>query len=218
MAVKAVAFDIDGTLYPNWRMQINSIPFFAFHPILIYKFGEVRKEIRKLDNIDNFHDTQAELLGRSLGIAAESAGVLIDDYFYRRWEKTFSRIKPYGNMKSVIKSIKAMKLKTAVMSDFPVGEKLRYFGLDGLWDVEMSSEESGYLKPDKRAFLMLSEKLGVKPGEIIYVGNSYSYDVTGAKKAGMLAGHLSSSEREGSVADFTFSSYSDFLEKITRFL
>lgn len=218
MAVKAVAFDIDGTLYPNWKMQLNSIPFFAFHPKLIYKFGEIRKEIRKLENIDDFYLTQAELFGDALGIPADQAGSLIESFFYSSWEKTFSRIKPYGNVKKVIKSLKAMGLKTAVMSDFPIGEKLKYFGLDKLWDVEISSEEAGYLKPDKRPFLYLSEKLNVKPEEVIYVGNSYSYDVVGSKKTGMIAGHLSSSERDGSIADFTFSSYTDFLEKIKKFL
>ena len=218
MAIKAVAFDIDGTLYPNWKMQLNSIPFFAFHPRLIYKFGEIRKDIRKLENIDNFYETQALMLGNSLSISPDEAHKIIDSYFYTRWEKTFSRIKPYGNVKKVIKSIKAMGLKTAVMSDFPIGKKLDYFGLESLWDVEISSEDSGYLKPDKRPFLFLCEKLGLKPEEIIYVGNSYTYDVLGSKNIGMMAGHLSSSERDGSIADFTFSNYTDFIEKIKKFL
>lgn len=218
MAVKAVAFDIDGTLYPNWKMKLNSIPFFALHPRLIYKFGEIRKEIRHLDHIDDFYQTQAELFGSSLSITADNAREIIDSFFYTQWEKTFSRIKPYGNIKNVVKSIREMNLKTAVLSDFPVGDKLTYFGLNNLWDVEVSSEQSGYLKPDTRPFLFLSDKLGVKPEEIIYVGNSYSYDVVGSKKAGMIAGHLSSSARDGSIADFTFSSYMDFLEKIKKFL
>ena len=218
MAIKAVAFDIDGTLYPNWKMQLNSVPFFAFHPRLIYKFGEIRKDIRKLETIDNFYETQAQLFGDSLSIPPDEAHNIIDSYFYTRWEKTFSRIKPYGNVKKVIKSIKAMGLKTAVMSDFPIGRKLDYFGLDSLWDVEVSSEDSGYLKPDKRPFLYLCDKLELKPEEIIYVGNSYSYDVVGSKNIGMIAGHLSSSERDGSLADFTFSNYTDFLEKMKKFL
>lgn len=218
MAIKAVAFDIDGTLYPNWKMHLNSIPFFALHPLLIYKFGEIRKDIRNLENIDDFYKTQAELLGQALSIEPAVARERIDTLFYLKWEKTFSRIKPYSNVKTVIESIKDMDLKTAVMSDFPIGEKLNYFGLNDIWDVEVSSEESGYLKPDKRPFLNLCEKLAVKPEEVIYIGNSYSYDVLGSKKLGMIAGHLSSSERDGSVADFTFSSYSDLIEKIKKFL
>ncbi|MBI9098865.1 MAG: HAD family hydrolase [Spirochaetaceae bacterium] len=218
MAIKAIAFDIDGTLYPNWKMQVNSIPFFALHPKLIYKFGEIRKEIRTLENIDDFYKIQAQLLGKALSVSTEEAAQLIEKYFYTEWEKTFSRIKPYGNVEKVIKSIRAMGLKTAVLSDFPIGEKLKYFGLDNLWDIEISSEDSGYLKPDKRPFLYLSEKLVLKPEEVIYVGNSYKYDVVGAKKAGMIAGHLSSSERYGSIADFSFSNYTDFLEKINKFL
>ncbi|MBN2658414.1 MAG: HAD family hydrolase [Spirochaetales bacterium] len=218
MAVKAVAFDIDGTLYPNWKMQLNSIPFFAFHPVLIYRFGEIRKEIRNHQNIEDFYTIQARLLGEVLHISTERAKDIIDDIFYTRWERTFSRIKPYGNVKMVIESIRAMGLKTAVLSDFPVGRKLEYFGLENLWDVELSSEETGYLKPHKRPFEVLSEKLGLSPKEVIYVGNSYSYDVKGSKGAGMISGHLSSSERDGTIADFTFGSYSDFMDKIRRFL
>jgi putative hydrolase of the HAD superfamily len=95
-----------------------------------------------------------------------------------------------------------MGLKTAVMSDFPIGEKLKYFGMEDIWDVKISSEESGYLKPDRRPFLLLSARLGMKPEEIIYVGNSYTYDVLGSKNVGMIAGHLSSSAKDGSIADF----------------
>jgi len=218
MAVKAVAFDIDGTLYPNWKMKLNSVPFFVFHPVLIYQFGEIRKEIRKLDEIEDFYTVQAQLLGGVLRVPEERAKEIIDDIFYTRWERTFSRIKPYGNVKMVIESIRAMGLKTAVLSDFPVGRKLEYFGLEDLWDVELSSEETGYLKPHRRPFEVLSDKLGVSPKEVIYVGNSYSYDVAGSKGAGMIAGHLASSERDGTSADFTFSGYSDFMDKIKRFL
>lgn len=218
MAIKAVAFDIDGTLYPNWKMHLNSIPFFALHPRLIYKFGEIRKNLRKLEHIDDFYGTQADLLAKELTIDSLQARKLIDTLFYDKWEKTFSRIKPFGNVKHVIKSIQALGLKTAVMSDFPIGRKLNYFGLENMWDVAVSSEESGYLKPDSRPFLNLSEKLGVPPQEIIYVGNSYSYDVLGSKNVGMIAGHLSPNEKDGSIADFTFSSYSDFIEKIKKFL
>lgn len=218
MTVKAVAFDIDGTLYPNWKMRLNSIPFFAFHPILIYQFGEVRKLIRKRDHVEDFYTTQAQMLGEILKIPQKESEELIDRVFYKGWEKTFSRIKPYDNMKSVIESIKAMGLKTAVLSDFPIGRKLEYFGLENLWDVQLSSEETGYLKPHIKPFEVLCDKLNVKAEEVVYIGNSYRYDIIGSKAAGMTAGHLSSSEKEGTIADFTFSNYSDFLDKLKRFL
>ncbi len=218
MKIKAIAFDIDGTLYPNWKMKLNSVPFFLRHPRVIYNFGEIRKEIRKVETIDDFYKTQAALLGDALSIDANKALKLIDSVFYTKWERTFSRIKPFSNIKMVVESLRAKGLKTAVLSDFPIGEKLGYFGLDNLWDVEVFSEQSGYLKPDRRPFLFLSEKLGLKPEEIIYIGNSYSYDVIGSKNAGMTAGHLSSKERKNSIADFTFSNYNNFVEKIEKFL
>jgi putative hydrolase of the HAD superfamily len=47
------------------------------------------------------------------------------------------------------------------------------------------SERSGKLKPDPVSFLELARMMGKAPEEILYVGNSVSYDVGGALCAGM---------------------------------
>ncbi len=214
MAVKAVAFDIDGTLYPNWRMHLFSIPFLMSHLSLVMAFSKVRKEIRKVDKIDHFKELQASLMAEKLKISPEETGRVIDTIIYGKWEKIFRRVKPYRGLARTLEELKLQGLKLGVMSDFPVGNKLNYFRVDGHWDVTMSSEDTGYLKPHKAPFLALAEKLGCSPEEVIYVGNSHEYDMKGAAAAGMKTVYIHSRKKKVPEADLTISNYNNFLREI----
>jgi len=47
------------------------------------------------------------------------------------------------------------------------------------------SEEVGVAKPDPRIFAPALEKIGVSPGEVLYVGDSVTSDMAAARNAGM---------------------------------
>ncbi len=53
--------------------------------------------------------------------------------------------------------------------------------------VIVSSEEARAYKPHRSIFELLSERMGVAPENILYVGDSLLADVTGSKNAGMRA-------------------------------
>lgn len=214
MAIKAVAFDIDGTLYPNRRMIFHSIPFLITHFSLIKEFNEARKDLRKLENITDFRKSQSEILAKRLNISPEKTSDLVEKVFYKKWENIFKRVRPYAGLQNAIEDLKAKGLSLGVLSDFPVGNKLNYFAVDGHWDVAMSSEETGYLKPHTRSFLVLAEKLGCKPEEVIYVGNSYKYDVIGASSAGMKTVYVQWQGKKVPEADITIRNYRHFSRKI----
>ena len=207
MGLKAVAFDIDGTLYPNYKMQFRSFFYFIKHPVLIKHFGAVRKQLRTYKQIDHFHDLQTSLLAESMKCSVDKAEKLITGIMYQGWEPMFRTIPPYPGMKDSLLALKDLGLKLAAMSDFPIGRKLEYLGLDSLWDLTFSSEESGYLKPALHPFQKISRDLNLNPNEILYVGNSYKYDIIGAKNAGMMAAHIASKAHSDSLADLTFQDY-----------
>lgn len=214
MAIKAVAFDIDGTLYPNRRMVFHSIPFLLTHFSLVKEFNEARKDLRKLENVTDFRKSQSEILAKRIDKTPEETSALVDKVFYKRWENIFKRVRPFAGLQDTIEDLKAKGLKLGVMSDFPVGNKLNYFAVDGHWDVVMSSEDTGYLKPHTRPFEVLAEKLGCKPEEVIYVGNSYRYDVIGASSAGMKTVYVQWQGKEVPEADLTIRNYRHFSRKI----
>jgi putative hydrolase of the HAD superfamily len=207
MRLQVVAFDVDGTLYPNRAMYLLSVPFALRYFGILSAFARVRKEIRKVRPIDDFYRTQAELFARHRGIPVEKAAEIIESVIYGRWETLIKHVKPYPHVKETVEELKKAGLKLAVLSDFPLREKLRYLGLEGYWDYAKSSEESGYLKPGSEPFQDLVAFFSVPPEEILYVGNSYKYDIDGAKAQGLAAAHLTKSAPWNSAADFSFSDY-----------
>ncbi len=58
-------------------------------------------------------------------------------------------------------------------------------GLTKFFQVVVVSRDLGVRKPDPEIFRYALEKLKVKPGEAIHVGDSIKHDVKGAKKAGI---------------------------------
>lgn len=207
MRYKAVAFDVDGTLYPNASMYLNSIPFVLSRLRFMRAYARVRSEIRRRRPIDDFSALEARMLGDELGITPAEARDRIAREIYGRWERVLDRVRLYPGVRECVERIRASGRSVAVSSDFPVEAKLRRIGMDGLFSCRLWTEESGYLKPHPEPFHMLAECLGEAPADILYVGNSYEYDIVGAKNAGLHAAHLTQKPIAGTVADFTFREY-----------
>jgi putative hydrolase of the HAD superfamily len=212
MKIHAVAFDIDGTLYDNTIMHLKSLPFAVRHVRLLVAFRRVRLALRQMRPIEDFHALQAELLGRELGVSNDAARQLIDRLFYGSWEEILHRVPVYDGVRRTVERLRSAGLKVAVASDFPVQRKLDILGIAGLWDCEISTEEVGYLKPNPEPFRALLDCLDEPPQRVLYVGNSYRYDVEGAKAVGMPTAHLVRRPPRNSVADFSFFRFEDLAE------
>ena len=157
-------------------------------------------------------------MAADLGVSVDEAALVLEKYIYGQFVDMFSWIKSFRVVKSVLEDFRSSGLKLGVISDFPVKKKLSFLELDEYWDIVMSADEMGTLKPKKDAFQKASEKLNIPPDRIIYVGNHYLYDIMGAGSAGMMTAHFSRKKRSGSKADLTFRNYRDLrnfvLEKI----
>ncbi len=215
MNLKAIAFDLDGTLYPDKYVYVRSIPLFARYPRLVYFFNKMRKAVRKLDKIDDLRKMQGEILARYLGVPEERALFLMDNVIYGKWKKYFRHMRLFPHVRDTLGRLKADGYALALLSDYPLDSKLEILGIESVWDYRVSSETLDYLKPHPVPFVHLRDKLGVAFDEILYVGDRYKYDVLGAKRAGMRAAHFTRKTVEGSIADFTFSDYRDLYAWIT---
>jgi putative hydrolase of the HAD superfamily len=166
--------------------------------------------------IEDFRKLQAELLARSMRIPPEWAGRLIQEIIYERLEDRFRQIRPFPNLLETLADLKAMGFKLAILSDFPVRRKLQYLGLDGVWDLAACSEETHYLKPNPEPFLAVAGRLSIPPGEILFVGDKYHYDILGAHRVGMRTAHLTRNPHGRSVADLSFRTYRDFSSRVQQ--
>jgi putative hydrolase of the HAD superfamily len=212
MQIKAVAFDIDGTLYPDYKMFFASIPLVVHNLRFINNFRIVRKQIRHHRDVKDFYALQSHLLAQRMRISEEKARQRITKIIYSQWPEVFCHIKPYPGVKEILLKLKKMDIKIGVLSDLPVQKKLNHLKLEGIWDCAFSSEETGYLKPHPQPFLELLRRLHTSAEETLYVGNNYQYDIVGASRVGIKTAHLSHKPFKASIADLTFKYYHD-LEK-----
>jgi putative hydrolase of the HAD superfamily len=205
---EAVVFDVDGTLYDNWRMYLRSLPFAVSHIRLIVAFNRVRKRIRGIRPINDFYTLQAEMLAEELGMGTEDARALINRSVYEKWESKLEGMPVNPGVPELLTYLREESgLKSGVLSDFPIERKLRLLGLEEGWDLAISSEEIGYLKPNPEPFEEVARRLEVRPEAVLYVGNSYRYDVLGSKAVGMLCAHYTRGKVAESRADVSFSHF-----------
>ena len=191
MKFNAVAFDLDGTLYPNYRFYIRLLPFLLKNQRLLRAMGKARAQLRKYGGYgDDFYETQAAIMGKVLGESTESAKEKTERLIYRGWEPIFKKVKLFPYVKETLEAFRKAGIKLGLLSDFPVEAKLVNLGISGYWDTVLSSELTGRLKPDPSSFLELAKRMEMPPDQILYVGNSLPYDVEGAQKAGMKAGFV----------------------------
>src|SRR6056297_663784 len=217
--IKAVGFDVDGTLYPNYQMFLCSLPSFLSAPRLMYYFGQVRKDMRQIDYDEPLHEKQAQLLSSKLGIAEEHARDKMERHLYHRWEHSFRCISPFRQVRETLLALKRNGIILGALSDFPIKNKLKFLKLDDLFDFSLSSEDTGYLKPNPIPFQQMTREFGIDPEEILYVGNSYKYDVVGAAAAGMRTAWLKPlfTTQDSSLhtqADIIFSSFNELRSRI----
>jgi putative hydrolase of the HAD superfamily len=215
--IEGVAFDLDGTFYPNYRFYVRLLPFILKEHKLLWTFGKARTILREspppLPSALSFYECQAQVMAKLLGAEAPVLRERIERLIYRGWEPLFKKIKMYPHVKETLLALKEGGLKLGMLSDFPPEIKLANLGLAeaGLWDTVLCSELCCRLKPDRTPFVELAGRMGLSPERILYVGNSVAYDIAGARQAGLRAAlvcsPLAALNRKRAGADFVFSDY-----------
>lgn len=203
----AVAFDLDGTLYPNYRLYFRLVPFIIKEHRLLMAMGKARDALREAAHEGRFYDLQARFMAEILRDDPELVKTKTERLIYRGWEPFFRSIRLFGGVRETLEEFRSEGLKLGLLSDFPPEKKLEYLDIADLWDAVLCSELTGRLKPDPAPFLELSRKLGVPCERILYVGNSVSYDVVGAKGVGMKTALIAPRFRKNAQADFVFADY-----------
>jgi putative hydrolase of the HAD superfamily len=209
--IRGVAFDLDGTFYPNYRFYVRILPFVLREYRYLWAFGKARNALRAEFREGEFYDLQARLMGDILKQDWADIRERTERLIYRGWEPLFKKLKLYPHVRETLGVFKESGLTLGLLSDFPPALKLEYLGLDSFWDAVICSEHTNRLKPDQTPFLELARRMNLPPEQILYVGNSVPYDIVGSKQAGMKAALIVSNPLKFLLnrgkADFVFSDY-----------
>lgn len=219
--IKAIAFDIDGTLYPKRALDTRLALTSALHLPFALRYNAMRRAMRREDGLGgrspsslrSFQEREAELMypGRHRAqwfIRKE------EKVFRKPWERLFLSIKGFEGMKEALQEASG-RYTLCALSDFPIGVKLRALGVEEYFSFMASSEDYGSLKPSATPFLAMLSAISLSAEQVLYVGDSESKDIAGAKGVGMRAALISPARSKVySKADLVFSSWNEFRERV----
>jgi len=214
--IKAVAFDIDGTLYPQNSLYVRLIPYIIRHLRFYLHYRKVRHQMHRTAPLPDFYEYQGRLFAESFGCSVAEAKSMIEKIAYDGLKPYFQNIKPFSRVKETFTSLHEKGYKIALLSDFPPSQKGDVWGVLPYCDIVLGTEEIGALKPSKYPFGVMSSALDLEPSQILYVGNSIRFDVRGANNAGMKTALIASKfkrffSKKAKEADISFSNYRQFL-------
>ncbi len=191
--LEAITFDVDATLYNYPRMMIPRLHRWGRYVNFLMHLTKARQIIRKEGHTKDYRKRQAEILAEIRGTSYDEAYRMADKVLYNGWNVDFKKVKPYKGAKAFIRRAVDNGIKIGIITDYPPYKKLEYMGfMDLPWDVMVECEKIGELKPAPRPYRYALKELGLakRPGKVMHIGDSYNYDIKGAKRVGMKAAWL----------------------------
>lgn len=153
------------------------------------EFLKEHRDMRPPDARD-FNEIYAmwnEAVVKELGIGKKGLG----KYINKRWFQVVG-LKEYDDTVTVLNRLSAMGLRLGIVTNGYREEVDEIFGIiggalkSGMFDVIVGRDTAGASKPDPRPFLHAAGTLGLKPDEIIFVGDRYDKDYVGSQAVGMV--------------------------------
>ncbi len=204
--IKAVIFDIDGTL-----MDTNNLHILAWERAFARGGYSVPAERIALEVGKGGDHLVPAILGDPQSKADEEEQDRIRHLHDDEYQKIANEVKPFPSAAEILAKLHQRGLKVALgtsASDEEVERYLGYLDADKNVDVVTSKSDVESSKPDPDVFSVALKKLGMKPHEAVVVGDT-PYDIIAARKLGLpcvalLSGGFSREQlaAEGAVAIF----------------
>ncbi len=222
--IKAVVFDLDNTLIDFMKIKKASIDAAVAGMIsagLKMSREEATRTLFELYDEYGIEYQQIfqkflEKVHKKVDYRILAAGIVA----YRKLQ--LGLLEPYPNVVPTLIKLKEKGLKLAILSDAPrlkAWIRLTEMGLADFFDVVITFDDTGKLKPSKFGFMMVLNELKVEPEEAIMVGDNQGRDVKGARNVGMktVFAKYGATRNEKSNADYDINSIEELSKLIKSF-
>jgi putative hydrolase of the HAD superfamily len=186
MTIRAILFDFDDTL--------GNRNYYAYEMYrdLVVKYGDVKDPV-ELEGI-----VQDCMLADQLGncnkcyisdMLKNRYGITLPFEDFNRWwgDNQWRYVVLFEDARGVLEKLSRKYMLACVTNGSEQGQyrKLERMELLPYFREIIISGAVGAAKPDGRIFACALERLGVKPEEAVFVGDTFSKDIIGAYRAGM---------------------------------
>jgi HAD superfamily hydrolase (TIGR02253 family) len=220
--IKAIIFDLDNTLIDFMKMKeeaamsairamikvgLKADESDAYKKFMItYK----RLGIESQNAFQEFLKSEVGRIDEKMLAAAINAYLKTKDSF----------LKPYPNVKPMLRKLKNKGIKLAIVTDAPkvkAYQRLLAMNVEKYFDFVIGFEDTEKKKKTEIPLKVAIEKLKLKPGEIMAIGDSIKRDVIPARKLDMISvfAKYGSSEKVGKIKpDFEVNDFSEILKMV----
>ena len=216
MAIKAVLFDLDNTLYDFNTAHKQSLRAMAEYgesrfdiPArrFLLAYQEADKQIKQeLPLVAACHN-RAIIAQRMLELLGLPSLVTPLELYETYWGTMLRSIKPMDGAVELLSRLHKQQIRTGICTDMTTHiqhRKIAALGLASYLDAMVTSEEAGVEKPNPKIFHDCLRKLHVAPHEAFFIGDSFERDVCGAHAAGLLPFWLNTTGQTAPAVDFPY--------------
>lgn len=195
--IRAVLFDLDGTLYHQPRMRllmaVQLAAYLARHPVagrrvarILSAFRRAQESLRGNAGTRPAAVLQMERAAERAGVGVAEVEAAVAEWMFERPLRHLAGCRAVG-MVRLLAFLQSRKIPLGVLSDYPADGKLRALGIGDNFSLVLSASdpEVGVFKPHPRGFLAACRRWQLDPADVLFVGDRADADAAGAAAAGM---------------------------------
>ena len=190
--IKAVTFDVGGTLIQPWPSVGRVYAEVAGqHGVKNLSPEKLNKKFatawRAKKNFQHTQQDWADLVDATFaGLCEPRPSQTFFSVIYQRFAQ-LDAWRMYDDVLPALDALASKDIPLAVISNWDARLRplLQQFRLDRYFEIIVVSSEVGFAKPSPVLFEHAAKKLGIAPEHIVHVGDSAKEDVAGAKAAGV---------------------------------
>ena len=206
MHIRAITFDVGGTLIEPWPSVGHVYAAVAARHGFTGLAAEIlntrfRQAWVARGGVDHTRRDWEEIVDEVfLGLTTSPPSTTFFPELYDHFAEP-AAWRVFDDTRPALTSLAARGVRLGVVSNWDERLRglLRRLDLDRYFEVIVVSCEEGFAKPSRAIFASAAQKLGLSPVNILHVGDSAEMDVAGAQAAGFAAVRILRNARQHTV-------------------
>ncbi|HEX8326908.1 MAG TPA: HAD family hydrolase [Hymenobacter sp.] len=191
--VKAIIFDVDGTLYTQSRMRtqmlLDLLGYYALRPwrlqeLLMLRRFRAEREKRPGAVGPDLENAQYEWCADNGRYPVAKLKQVVERWMFIHPNQYLPGC-IYPGTQSFFAALRRQGIKIGIYSDYKAHDKLAALGLSADVVVSSTDPEIDRLKPAPKGLLYVAAALGLAPDECVFIGDRPELDGACAEQAGM---------------------------------
>jgi HAD superfamily hydrolase (TIGR01509 family) len=195
--LKAIVFDVDGTLYRQSglrrAMLLRLLKESALHPWSAVGTFKALRAYRHAQEVLRGTETEGAIAAAQLRLASERSGQAepLVAKLVARWmeQEPLPVLERFVDpaLRPFLAAARSRRLALGILSDYPAASKLEAMGLTAFFDVVVAAQDQAVnrFKPHPSGLSEALRQLGATPAEALYVGDRHEIDGAVARALGV---------------------------------